>query len=87
MTNPRTFIIGHPVAQSRSPMLHGYWLKRHGIAGSYDLVDVPPEALEGFCMAYREVGWVGGNVTVPHKIAVNPFLDRVDDIRVKTPGA
>jgi shikimate dehydrogenase len=78
MTDPRAFIIGHPVAQSRSPMLHGYWLDRLGIAGSYELVDVAPEALGDFFAAYRENGWVGGNVTVPHNLAVNPFLDKVD---------
>lgn len=60
-------------------MLHGYWLDRYGIAGSYERVDVPPEALAGFFAAYRENGWVGGNVTVPHKLAVIPFLDRIDD--------
>jgi len=79
MTTPRAYIIGHPVAQSRSPMLHGYWLDRYGIAGSYELVDVAPEELEAFFATYREKGWVGGNVTVPHKLAVIPFLDRIDD--------
>jgi len=79
MSTPRAFIIGHPVAQSRSPMLHGYWLDRHGIAGSYELVDVAPEALGDFFASYRKNGWVGGNVTVPHKLAVIPFLDRIDN--------
>jgi len=78
VATPRAFIIGHPVAQSRSPMLHGYWLDRYGIAGSYERVDVAPEALENFFSTYRQNGWVGGNVTVPHKLAVIPFLDRVD---------
>lgn len=86
MTTRRAFIIGHPVAQSRSPMLHGYWLDRYGIEGGYELVDVPPEALEAFFSAYRKNGWVGGNVTVPHKLAVIPFLDEIDDA-VKAMGA
>ena len=79
MTSPCAFIIGHPVAHSRSPMLHGYWLKRYGIAGSYELADVRPEELGDFFATYREEGWVGGNVTVPHKLAVIPYLDRIDD--------
>jgi shikimate dehydrogenase len=79
VATPRAFIIGHPVAQSRSPMLHGYWLKQLGIEGSYELADVAPEALEDFFASYRDTGWVGGNVTVPHKLAVIPFLDKVDD--------
>jgi len=79
VTTPRAFLIGHPVAQSRSPMLHGYWLDRYDIEGGYELVDVPPEELEAFFSAYRDSGWVGGNVTVPHKLAVIPFLDKVDD--------
>ena len=79
MTIPRAFIIGHPVAHSRSPMLHGYWLERYGIEGSYERVDVLPERLEDFFAAYREAGWVGGNVTVPHKAAIIAFSDRIDE--------
>ena len=60
-------------------MLHHYWLKLYGIAGSYELADVPPDAVDAFFASYREAGWVGGNVTVPHKLAVIPYLDRIDD--------
>jgi shikimate dehydrogenase len=71
--------MGHPVAHSRSPMMHGYWLERHAIAGSYERIDVPPEKLGEFFETYRETGWIGGNVTVPHKTAVIAYLDRTDD--------
>ena len=70
--------MGHPIAHSRSPMLHGYWLKRYGIEGSYERIDVPPDGLKDFFDSYREAGWLGGNVTVPHKTAVIAFLDRID---------
>lgn len=60
-------------------MLHGYWLRSYGIAGSYERVDVPPEAVGDFFATYRDAGWVGGNVTAPHKLAVIPHLDRIDD--------
>jgi len=45
---PRAFILGHPVAQSRSPMIHGYWLKTMGIDGAYDFQDVTTESLPAF---------------------------------------
>lgn len=76
---PRAFILGHPVAQSRSPMIHGYWLRTLGIQGAYDFQDVLPEDLPRFFSGLREAGYVGGNVTAPHKSAVIPFLDRLDD--------
>jgi shikimate dehydrogenase len=75
---PRAFVIGHPIAHSRSPMLHGYWLKLYGIDGSYQRVDVAPVALADFFAGLREAGWAGGNVTVPHKAAAVPYLARVD---------
>ena len=42
----RAFVIGHPIAHSRSPLIHGYWLNHYGIEGSYEAIDVTPEALE-----------------------------------------
>lgn len=74
----RAFLIGHPVAHSRSPMLHGYWLRTLGLAGRYQLVDVRPEALGEFFRAFDAEGWAGGNVTVPLKTAVMPFLKRIE---------
>lgn len=74
----RAFVMGHPIAHSRSPMLHGYWLEKLGIEGSYERLDIPPEQLAEFFSTYREKGWVGGNVTVPNKTAVIPFMDRTD---------
>jgi len=76
---PRACIIGHPVAQSRSPMLHGHWLEMLGIAGSYDRQDVPPEALEAFFARFAAAGYVGGNITLPHKTAIIPLLAGIDD--------
>ena len=75
---PRAFILGHPVAQSRSPMIHGYWLKAMGIDGAYDFQDVTTEGLPAFFEGLRAGGYVGGNVTAPHKSAVIPFLARTD---------
>lgn len=77
-TRNRAFVIGHPISHSRSPMLHGYWLQELGIEGSYERVDVPPEQVAAFFASFREEGWIGGNVTVPNKTAVIPFLNRID---------
>jgi shikimate dehydrogenase len=76
---PRAFIIGHPVAQSRSPLIHGHWLRELGLPGSYEKIAVRPEDLAGFVRGMRDAGLVGGNVTVPHKADVMALADDVDD--------
>jgi shikimate dehydrogenase len=68
--------MGHRVAYSRSPMIHGYWLRMLGIEGDYELVDVAPEAFPDFFRHLAERGYVGGNVTTPHKDAAFRLVDR-----------
>jgi shikimate dehydrogenase len=65
----RACLMGHPVAHSRSPMIHNYWCKQLGIAGVYELKDLTPEDFPGFVRGLGTNGYVGGNVTVPHKEA------------------
>jgi shikimate dehydrogenase len=72
----RCFIIGHPVAHSRSPLIHGHWLAAYGLAGSYERVDVPPVDVPAFIARLRSGEFVGGNVTVPNKEAVLSQLDQ-----------
>lgn len=60
-------VIGSPIAHSRSPLIHGHWLKTLGIHGSYEKIEVKPGALEAFFASMPEHGFVGCNVTVPHK--------------------
>lgn len=74
----RAFVIGHPIAHSRSPMLHGYWLAHYGIDATYERRDVAPDALAAFVAAVRTERWAGCNVTVPHKTAIIAHLDRLD---------
>jgi shikimate dehydrogenase len=62
-------IIGWPVAHSRSPLIHGYWLDKYGIAGSYDKQAVRPEDISRFLSNLRGLGFAGCNVTLPHKQA------------------
>ena len=76
---PRCFVIGHPVAHSRSPLIHGSWLAEHGLAGSYERVDVAPADLPAFVGRLRAGEFTGGNVTVPHKEAILPLIDEVSD--------
>lgn len=82
----RAFVIGHPVAHSRSPLIHGHWLATHGIAGSYEAIDVAPAALDDFFAAFRAGAFVGGNVTVPHKAAAFAEADYRDPL-AETIGA
>jgi len=70
--------MGHPVAHSRSPMIHGYWLKTLGIQGAYELKDLTPEQFPGFVTQLDANGYVGGNVTVPHKEAAYRLVKRRD---------
>ncbi len=76
---PRAFVIGHPIAHSRSPLIHNHWLKRYDLPGSYEKIDVAPEDLDTFVAGLRAAGFAGGNVTVPHKQRVLELADAVDD--------
>ena len=73
---PRACIMGHPVAHSRSPMLHGYWLRTLGIDGAYEFADVAPDRFAQFFRGLRANGFVGGNITIPHKEAAFRLVDR-----------
>ncbi|MFC5069607.1 shikimate dehydrogenase [Flaviflagellibacter deserti] len=72
-------VIGWPIRHSRSPLIHGYWLRQHGIAGSYEKVAVEPETLDQFVRSIAAGEYLGCNVTVPHKEAVMGLLDEVDE--------
>ncbi len=69
MPTKRACIVGWPARHSRSPKLHGYWLQRYGIDGAYGIEEVPPEELEAFFATLGARGYVGCNVTMPHKEA------------------
>jgi shikimate dehydrogenase len=78
---PFAAIVGWPVDQSRSPALHGYWLKHHGIAGHYGRLPVEPNkvALEKLMVFLKATPNARGcNLTLPHKIDIMPLLDCID---------
>ncbi|MCX7366895.1 MAG: shikimate dehydrogenase, partial [Alphaproteobacteria bacterium] len=77
---PFACIVGWPVEHSRSPALHGFWLKQHGIDGHYGRLPVEPkrEALEALvAFLKRTPNARGCNLTLPHKIDIMPLLDRI----------
>lgn len=65
----RAFVCGHPISHSRSPLIHGYWLKELGLAGSYERIDIAPLDFPDFLNGIEADGYIGGNVTIPHKEA------------------
>jgi shikimate dehydrogenase len=72
-------IIGWPVAHSRSPLIHNYWIKKHGIKNAlYEPLAVAPENLAETIGNLAALGYVGANVTVPHKEAVFKALSHCD---------
>ena len=70
-------VIGWPVAHSRSPLIHNYWLQEAGIDAVYETVAVPPEAdFRAKLEELRDQGFAGVNVTIPHKEAAFAAVDR-----------
>ncbi|WP_171206501.1 shikimate dehydrogenase [Ruegeria sp. HKCCA0235A] len=76
---PLAGVIGHPIGHSRSPKLHGHWLKTYGLAGHYIPMDVATADLEIVLRTLPKAGFVGANVTVPHKVAALKIADHASD--------
>ena len=74
----RACVIGWPIEHSRSPLIHGYWLKQYGIDGTYTKEAVRPEEVAGFLRSLAAQGFVGCNVTVPHKETAYALADERD---------
>jgi shikimate dehydrogenase len=78
----RVFITGFPIKHSRSPIIHGYWLKQLGIAGSYQPVEVSADDFASFIASVKDgsSGFTGGNATIPHKEQAFALADVPDEI-------
>jgi shikimate dehydrogenase len=86
MTKPRAAcLIGWPAAHSRSPLIHHYWLRTLGIEGGYNIEAVPPEGFAEFVLRLSAHGFVGANVTLPHK--ERALALSVPDARARAVGA
>ncbi|MCV0383241.1 MAG: shikimate dehydrogenase [Erythrobacter sp.] len=87
MNRPFAEVIGDPIAQSKSPAIHGFWLEKLGIAADYRATRVEANGLEAFFAARQaDTDWRGCNVTMPHKQGAMAFCDRLDE-RAGTVGA
>ncbi len=73
-------VTGWPVAHSRSPLIHNYWLSKYGIKGAYGLFPVQPGQLEVAIKGMLALGIVGSNVTIPHKVEAMKLMDHVDPL-------
>ena len=78
-------LIGWPAAHSRSPLIHHYWLRTLGIEGGYNIEAVPPEGFAEFVLRLSSHGFVGANVTLPHK--ERALTLSVPDARARAVGA
>ena len=82
---PAACLIGWPAAHSRSPLIHHYWLRTLGIEGGYNIEAVPPEGFAEFVLNLSAHGFVGANVTIPHKERALELS--VPDARARAAGA
>ncbi len=76
-TAKKAAVIGWPISHSLSPTIHNHWMKKHGIDGTYEKVAVGPEAIAHLLDQFKAEGYVGFNVTVPHKLDIMQHLDKI----------
>lgn len=75
----KTLVIGDPIEHSLSPVMHNEAFKQTDINGYYEKQRVTSEQLESFIRSFKKSEYAGCNVTIPHKVAIIPFLDEIDD--------
>ncbi|MFM2112870.1 MAG: hypothetical protein RLZZ271_1530 [Pseudomonadota bacterium] len=73
-------VMGWPVAQSRSPLIHNHWIKKYGLEGAYGLFPVEPGNVEAAVRGLRALGLAGCNITIPHKVEAMQLMDVVDPL-------
>lgn len=84
MTLPYAEVIGDPIEQSKSPVIHGFWLEKLDLRGRYARQRVSEDGLSDYLAQRRsDPDWRGCNVTMPHKLAIVPLLDRLDPLAAK----
>lgn len=76
---PLAGVIGSPIAHSRSPRVHRHWLNTYGLQGYYVPMDVAAKDLERVIRTLPDMGFVGANITIPHKEAVMSIADQITD--------
>ncbi len=85
----RAFVAGFPIKHSRSPLIHGFWLKQFAIPGSYVIQEVPADGFPNFIEKLKDgsSGFAGGNVTIPHKEMALGLADKPDDLAAELGAA
>lgn len=76
-------VMGWPVAHSRSPAIHNHWIRHYGLNGSYVLLPVQPERVVDAVRGLRALGFAGCNITIPHKVAAMPLVDRIEPLAAR----
>ena len=87
MTTRKAFVLGWPIEHSRSPLIHGYWLRQHGLDGGYEKIAIEPAQFRDRLAALYAEGYVGGNVTVPHKQAAFALAETADEMATRLKAA
>jgi shikimate dehydrogenase len=80
ITENNTAVIGHPISQSLSPLIHNHWFENSKVTGLYKSEDVHPSDLAGFVQMAKNKALKGFNITIPHKTNIIPFLDKLAPI-------
>lgn len=75
----KALVIGDPIEHSLSPVMHNVAFNQAGIPGSYEKQRVTSDELDGFIQGFRNSGYAGCNVTIPHKVSILPYLDEIDE--------
>ena len=73
-------VMGWPVMQSRSPVLHNFLMRKHGLTGAYIPLAVKPDQLEAALRALAPLGFSGCNITIPHKERTLTMVDTVETV-------
>jgi shikimate dehydrogenase len=73
-------VMGDPVMHSRSPDVHGYWLRKYGLRGNYLPLEIKPARLRAALRALPALGFAGCNLTIPHKEAALAIVDEIDPV-------
>lgn len=75
-TEPKkAFVIGFPISHSKSPIIHNHWLTSKQLSGKYEKISVDPHDLKNFITGFAQDGYLGGNITIPHKETVLEHVD------------
>lgn len=75
---PKAGVMGWPIGHSLSPRVHGFWLRQYNIVGSYEALAIKPEDLPAALLGLKAKGFIGVNLTIPHKVAACKIVDTLD---------